>query len=259
MATPQTARLSDDELGRLFNLLQDADTVELKLTVPESDRGSTVEALKIDPLDASIRQVYFFDTPGLDLFDQGVVVRARRTQGKPDDSVIKLRPVIPNELSEDLRDQEGFGVEVDAMPGGFVCSASYKGSIPAGRVRDAMEGTEPLHKLFSKKQRAFFSEQTSAAVDMNSLSILGPVMVFKLKFFPEGFKRRIVVEQWNYPDGSRILELSTKCLPSEAFQVAAETKVFLNERGVNVSAEQSTKTRTALDFFAAALRENQGP
>ena len=30
------------------------------------------------------------------------------------------------------------------------------------------------------------------------------------------------------PAGRRILELSTKCPPSEAFQVAAETKVFLS-------------------------------
>ena len=35
---------------------------------------------------------------------------------------------------------------------------------------------------------------------------------------------------WLYPDGSRILELSTKCAPAEAFQVAAETRAFLPRR-----------------------------
>ena len=49
----------------------------------------------MDPLGAQIRQVFFFDTPDLALENAGVVVRARRVQGKGDDSVVKLRPVVP--------------------------------------------------------------------------------------------------------------------------------------------------------------------
>ena len=52
----------------------------------------------MDPLEAQIRQVFFFDTPDLALDKPGVVVRARRIQGKGDDSVVKLRPVVPVEL-----------------------------------------------------------------------------------------------------------------------------------------------------------------
>jgi nucleoside-diphosphate-sugar epimerase len=56
-----------------------------------------------------------------------VVVRVRRVQGKGDDSVVKLRPVIPHDLPKGLRQLAGFVVEVDAMPGGYMCSASLKG------------------------------------------------------------------------------------------------------------------------------------
>jgi hypothetical protein len=49
----------------MFALIGDSDSVELKLTVPESDQRSTVAALGMDPLDAELRQVYFFDTPDL--------------------------------------------------------------------------------------------------------------------------------------------------------------------------------------------------
>ena len=63
----------------------------------------------------------------------------------------------------------------------------------------------------------------------------------------------MVAELWLYPDGSRILELSTKCAPAEAFQVAAETRAYLTERGVSLSGEQQTKTRTALEFFSSEL------
>src|SRR3954465_13019809 len=120
MATTPTAEktLSGDELTRLIGLLKECDSVELKLTVPESDQRSTVGALDMDALDAQIRQVFFFDTPELALNEAGVVVRARRIQGKGDDSVVKLRPVVPGELPAELRDSPTFRVEVDALPGG---------------------------------------------------------------------------------------------------------------------------------------------
>ena len=64
----------------------------------------------------------------------------------------------------------------------------------------------------------------------------------------------MVAELWFYPDGSRILELSTKCTASDAFQVAAEARVFLTEKGVSLEGKQETKTKAALTFFSKQLR-----
>jgi len=89
---------------------------------------------------------------------------------------------------------------------------------------------------------------------MNQLSMLGPITVFKLKWKPKDFARRVVGEVWQYPDGSRILELSTKCTPAEAFQVGAESRAFLHAKGVDVGSEQTTKTRTALEFFSGEFK-----
>ena len=71
-------RLSDEQLGELITLLKDVDTVELKLTVPQADQRAVVTGLQVDPLEAQIRQVFFFDTPDLALNKAGVVLRARR-------------------------------------------------------------------------------------------------------------------------------------------------------------------------------------
>ena len=60
---------------------------------------------------------------------------------------------------------------------------------------------------------------------------------------------------WLYPDGSRILEVSTKCLPEEAFQVAAEFKAYLAGHGIALGADQAAKTKTSLEFFSARLKE----
>jgi hypothetical protein len=68
-------------------------------------------------------------------------------------------------------------------------------------------------------------------------------------------QRRIVAEAWLFPDGSRILEISLKCLPAEAFQVAAEARAWLAKRGVDISGEQHTKTRKALAYFSDLLAE----
>ncbi len=65
------------------------------------------------------------------------------------------------------------------------------------------------------------------------------------------------VEMWLYPDGSRILEISTKCLPREAFQAAAEFRAYLARHGIALGAEQAPKTRTSLEFFSARLK-NEG-
>jgi hypothetical protein len=245
--------LSDEQLRELVGLMEGADSVELKVTVPDEDRRSTVVALGMDPLDAYLRQVFFFDTPDLALDRAGLVTRARRSQGRPDDSVVKLRPVDPPDLPDEVRGSEMFGVEVDAMPGGYVCSGSFKGELKAGHVKEAVGGERPLSKLFSKEQRAFFAEHAPAGLDLDDLLVLGPVTVLKLKWEPEGYGRKLVGELWFYPDGSRIVELSTKCKPSEAFDVAARTRAYLSERGVNLAGEQQTKTRTALEYFSEQL------
>ncbi|MDQ3122441.1 MAG: adenylate cyclase, partial [Actinomycetota bacterium] len=105
--------------------------------MPASDQRKAIAALELDPLEAQIRQVFFFDTPDLALNAAGVVVRARRIQGKGGDSVVKLRPVVPDELPESLRTSPNLVVEVDAMPGGYVCSAALKGRTDALAVRRA--------------------------------------------------------------------------------------------------------------------------
>jgi hypothetical protein len=249
-------RLTDEQLAEMLQLAGKSDSVELKLTIPNAEQRATINALEIDPLDAQMRQVVFFDTPDLTLDQHGVVVRARRSQGKGDDTVVKLRPVVPDTLSDELRGNPNFGVEVDAMPGGYVCSGSFKGVPTSAEVRQVLGGTRPVRKLYSKQQRAFFAAHAPDGLELDDLSALGPITVLKVKFAPTGFARRMVAELWFYPDGGRILELSTKCTPSEGFQVAAEARAFLHDRGIEVSGEhQRTKTRTALEYFSAELAE----
>ena len=256
MAATKTPALTDQDLAEVLALTKGADSVELKLTVSVSDRSRGAAALGVDPLDAQIRQVYFLDTPDLTLNKSGVVVRARRVQRKGDDTVVKLRPVVPKELPAELRRSANFGVEVDAMPGGFVCSGSMKRALKTTDVRDTVLGKLPIRRLYSKEQRALYAAHAPEGLELDDLSILGPISVLKLKFAPEGYDRKLVSELWLYPDNSMILELSTKCAPSEAFQVAAEARAFLTQKGVDLTGEQQTKTKKALEYFSKRLQAN---
>jgi hypothetical protein len=249
--------MSSDQIIELMSLLKGVDSVELKLSIPDSQRRSTVNALGMDPLDAQLRQVVFFDTPELVLNGMGVVLRARRIQGRPGDAVVKLRPVDPEALPASLRADKTFVIEVDALPGGFVCSGAMKSPAEDSQVREVVAGRQLISGLFTKKQRALFAQHAADGPDLDDLRVLGPINVMKLAWRPVDFGRRVVAELWFYPDGSRILEVSTKCPPADAFTAAAETRAFLASHGVDLAAEQATKTRTALEFFARELSETE--
>jgi hypothetical protein len=252
-ATKAVRTMPDEELVELLGTLGGADSVELKLTVPDSERRSAVTALGLDPLDAQLRQIWFLDTATLDLDKAGVVARVRRVQRRQHDSVVKLRPVVPDQIDKGLRRLPDFVVELDAMPGGHTCSASFKGTVGRSAILDAVAGRRPVRKLFSREQRAFFEAHAPEGLALDDLAFLGPINVLKLKCTPPGLDRRLAVELWLYPDGSRILELSTKCRPDEAFQVAATTRGCLTELGIDLTGEQQTKTRTALTYFSREL------
>jgi hypothetical protein len=253
-ATQTTQKIKDEDLHDLLALSAGADSAELKLTVPEDGHRSAIEALALDPLDAQIRLVCFFDTPDLRLNSEGVIVRARRVQGREDDSVVKLRPVVPDELPGQVRDSPGMVVEVDAMPGGYVCSASMKARLDgASDVKRRIRGKGATRKLFTKPQRRFYEQHAPDDLALDDLELLGPIFVLKLNSTPKDFGRKLCTELWLYPDGTRILELSTKCPPSEMFQAAAEARAFLAGRGIDLSGRQQTKTKTALQQFSRNL------
>src|SRR4051794_39555919 len=106
---------------------------------------------------------------------------------------------------------------------------------------------------------SFHAARAPEGMGLDDLTVLGPIFVLKVRLTPEEFdRRRIVAEMWLYPDGSRLLELSTKCLPAEAFEVAAEVRAFLCGHGVDISGDQQPKTKKALDYFAGIARREDG-
>jgi hypothetical protein len=252
------ALLTPSQLRDVTRLLGDVDSVELKVTVPDDGHRAVADRLGMDVLDAKIRQVFFFDTALLELSDHGLVVRARRIQGRAGDVVVKLRPFDVAAGPPSSARGHRFATEIDAMPGGFVCSGSLSAPVDNGRILDVYHARTSLRRLLTKTQRSLFKAYKPSSTDLDGLLVLGPVNVLKLRFGDPAKRRRMVAELWFYPDGSRILELSTKCRPVDAVKVAEQTRSRLTASGIDLSAPQATKTKAALEYFAKHVRDSPG-
>ena len=72
------------------------------------------------------------------------------------------------------------------MPGGWVCSSSFKGGLGTTDVTGSLAGERSVRKLFSKEQRAFFAAHAPEGLALDDLALLGPIFVLKLNLHPEG-------------------------------------------------------------------------
>jgi hypothetical protein len=244
---PRTLDLAD--LLDAFRQLGGVGSVELKMNVPSGQRMA-LRSLRVDPLLGKLREVVFFDTPELALFGAGVVVRGRRTQGRDDDTVVKLRPIVPADLSPAVRESPNLKVELDITRQAWVVSASLKGTRPAGTVTETLAGARPLEKLFTKEQRQFLAAHLPPDVGWANLVPLGPVYVVVVKAVPPGFSQKLTVEQWHFPGQVPLVELSTKAAPNDVLRVRDDAVEFLQRLGLSPTGEQQPKTGTALRFFA---------
>ncbi|WP_250007206.1 hypothetical protein [Actinoplanes sp. M2I2] len=221
-----------------------APKVELKVAVSSGDLRS---------LDANFdgglaRRVYFLDTPDLALQQHGLIVRVRSTEGRAGDAVVKLRPVLPKALPAWLRNDNGFAVEIDALPDNYACSGALKRSLGRHEVERTIAAGKPLARLLSGRQRRLLTAY--ASVPLSALLTFGPVEVRKCRLTLAALDHPLMAEEWTFPDGSSIAELSTRCPSGKAAAVAAETSSALRAYGIVPDDEpQVTKTEATLRYF----------
>ena len=66
--------------------------VEVKITARIQDEDLVIRLLKQSGEEPETRTIFFFDTPRLELFDVGLVLRARKVKGDEDDSSYCTEP-----------------------------------------------------------------------------------------------------------------------------------------------------------------------
>ncbi|MGK5678109.1 hypothetical protein [Actinoplanes sp. URMC 104] len=225
-------------------LIGEAPKVELKVAVSPDD----LHALGADLSCGQARTVYFLDTADLALQRHGLIVRLRSTQGRAGDAVVKLRPVLPKALPGWLRRDDGFAVEIDALPDNYACSGALKRTLGRHELERAVKAGKPLARLLSGRQRRLLTAY--ANVPLDALREFGPVEVRRCRLTLAACDHPLTAELWRYPDGSAIAELSTRCASRKAAEVAAETSSALRAHGIVPDDEpQVTKTEATLRHF----------
>jgi hypothetical protein len=220
------------------------DRVELKALLDEEfENALAVLGPEVDP--PCVRRIHYLDTPGLALLGRGVVVRARTTEGRGEDVVVKIRRDGPHGR---LR-RAGLAVELDALPGEVTWAASLRHR-PA-RMARAIERPRPVRHLLSRAQRELLCSAARDEVDLDDLVVLGPVDVVRLT--SGGRDDRICVELWTLPDSTRLLELSAKCRPARSPAVASDVRALIADHGIALAPLQATKTQLSLRMLASAL------
>jgi hypothetical protein len=242
-------RLPPHRLQHLVHAACQVDQVEVKVLVSAADHEAVCTAIGADLDRAPRRQVYYLDTQDRALERLGVVVRLRSIEHRPDDAVVKLRPLTPGAVPAWLRRDRHFAVELDAMPGHYVRSGVLKRRLEDGEVAHAVEGRGVLHRLLSPAQRRLLGADDRAHLDLDRLGAAGPVDVRKCRLPADGLPGALVLERWSYPDGSRLLELSTRCPGHRMMLTAARLGTLLRHHGIDVAGPQQTKTRRTLDAF----------
>src|SRR5690349_9552862 len=222
--------------------------VEIKITARIEDEDKILDYLKRTDQAPEARTIYFFDTPGLALFDAGVVLRARRGPDQ-DDTTVKLRPVDPATIPINWIKTDRFEMEMDRVGDREVISAKLSSVQEHGEIDEVLAGERSLHKLFTTEQERLIREFSPATITRDDLQPMGPIRVSKWEVEYDDFDYEVVVERWKLPDKSDLVELSVKTEPGKVGEASEEFLALLAKQGLVIDEDQQTKTRGALTYF----------
>lgn len=240
--------------GKVAAEVGGSDDVEFKATVSHKQIAAGLKRYALTPNNDEERHVYFFDTPNLDLFRAGVVLRARRVIGGTHDSTVKMRPVDPKKIPKEWKKFKGFKIEADASENGVVKSASLTMPVAKGVIKRVAAGELGVAALLTNKQKRFLREMARLHLDFTRLQVMGPIKAQRWKFSDPALPWPITAELWRRGDGALILEASIKAPVIQAAVAAGGFLAHLAEIGAERDHSQEAKTRWALEHYAGRPR-----
>jgi hypothetical protein len=227
------------------------DATEIKLTIRPDQEAKAIRFFNLDRSNGEVRKIYFFDTPELDLFKKGIVLRARRIKGADDDSTVKIRPIDPAKVVPAWKKDKGFKLEADVVGTGVVRSASLTCVQDRGEIEEVASRRRPLEKLFSAEQERFLGSFSPVPVDFGKLKAMGPIEALRWTLHVDGLSDAITAEEWHLPDGTEQLEVSIKVASGDVTSAHKRFGAFLKRAGLDSESSQEAKTRVALHCFAS--------
>lgn len=218
--------------------------IELQIGVCESPEA-VVRALAATQ-DGAPREVWFFDTSALVLYERGVRLRLRVERGR-------------GELTLKVANQDCARVAPDLVPGGEgKCEYDRHGERIAGAVslerkidvkttRRLAKGTESVARALSPAQVRYLREIVGAWPLPADVRALGPAALRRYRT-PD---RRYDVDVLTLPPGGGHVEVSRKVLLADGERAHVEMQADLARAGVPACAEQAAQSMNTLRTLAA--------
>jgi hypothetical protein len=239
----------EETQGQVARTMAGAEDVEIKAIIPQKQVEPALSRYGLQK-DNNKRYIYFFDTPNLELFESGIIARARRVVGGQHDSTIKFRPVEPESVPALWRKYAGFKIEADASDKGVVKSASLTMPVAKGLIKRVAAGKNPISDLFDEQQLLFLLSLASRKLDYAKVVVMGPIRAWRWKVKNPGLPWPIAGELWERDDGEQLFEVSIKTPVAQAAAATAGFMAFLAEVGAERESDQQAKTRWALEHWA---------
>lgn len=233
------------------------DTVGIRVTIHPDQELRATRAMQLNEDIAEVRVLYFFDTPDLQLFDAGIVLRARLVKGDNDDSTVRFRPVEKDSVDPSWTLFEGFKLYADCVGSEVILSASLTVLQKGDEIDDVADRKRPIEKLFSREQERFLGQFYKDKIDFASLQVLGPIRALRWQLEHRDFPHQLTVEEWRLPDGEDVIEVSIRAPAEQAASARREFEDHLSALGLDPKGNQETRTRTALKFFTRGARNGK--
>ena len=250
--------LSDEALAELLKLLEGADTVELKLTVPESrpalgrPGARDGPARRPDPPGVLLRhprpdpQRARAGRPGATRAGEGRRLGRQAAAGRPE----RLPPSCA-QLAELRRRGRRDAGRVRLL-------GLDEARAAASHVRDAVRGRAPAAQALLEGTAGLLRRartRTDSALD--DLAVLGPHLRAQAEVRAQGVRpparRGDVALPRRLADPRAVDEMRALRRRSRR---PPRARAFLASRGVDLSGEQATKTKKALRYFSGRLARN---
>jgi hypothetical protein len=218
---------------------------EVKVTLASQDLDAVLATLGVSEPDASKRSVYFFDTSHRSLESKGVILRAR-VKKKGVEITVKLRGQAQPKVPQEVTKLKGYKAEREVSVGHTKprIAVSLEHEVEPKLFEKALEGKATIGSLFSADQKKLLRD-LDFHVAWPALETVGPIKAKKIDL-EDAVLGELQLEAWSFETRPDLIELSAKTAPDEVEALRDDLAARLDDLGLELGAEQTSKTAIAL-------------
>ena len=193
-----------------------------------------IQGLALQPDDAGPTEVWYFDTPGLELNQRGLVFRLRRGDRKPELTLKVANQDCTQTKSAWIPHSEG-KCEYDNHGALFSGTVSLTKTLDAETARALTIGRLPLEKALGPAQIAYLRDVISVWPLESGTRPIGPMQIQQFR----ANNSRFDVNVWKLPAGETYIELSEKTAFKDVLRRRSELLELLSRAGIAQCPDQA--------------------